>query len=279
MKGGVNIFYHTNNNEHTLLIDHDNLPPQDELTNVYPIIGMEFNLGPMGSLFGTFEPILENVSLINTLDLNPYLNMSAPLSYQDIVSNLKVGWRRSGTYDLSFETYYNYRDVNNYGIITPQSTSTADEDSGHWDIVYNNDIKFHEIRAMLNWRFSEFIAIWSSAGYQFYEIEKSDFADQIPYFPRLDFDFVFRALPGYGIEFMLNGQFLSDQFTLSYENENTDDNKIASHFIANLSISKKISDHFELYAQVNNLLNTDYEIWKDYFAPKINGWGGIKIFW
>ena len=79
--------------------------------------------------------------------------------------------------------------------------------------------------------------------------------------------------------FMLNGQFFSNQFTTPFEIDNTDDNKIAAHFIANISISKKIGDHFELYAQVNNILNTEYEIWKDYIAPEINGWGGIKIFW
>jgi len=205
--------------------------------------------------------------------------MSAPLSYQDIVSNLKIGWRRSGTYDLSFETYYNFRDVNNYGIVIPQTSGSTDENIGRWDIVYNNDIQFHEIRAMLNWRISDYIALWSSVGYQLYNIDKSNFADQIPYFPNFDFDFVFRALPGYGIEFMLNGQFRNDQFTLPYKNDNFDDNTIASHFIANLSISKKIGDHFELYGQINNILSTDYEILKDYVAPKIHGWGGIKIFW
>lgn len=280
VKAGVNLAYHTNNNEHSLAIDEDkNLPPQDELTTVYPILGVEFNLGPMGSLFGTFEPNLENVSLINTLDRNPYINMSAPLSYQDIESNLKIGWRRSGTYDLSFETYYNYKFINNYGIIIPQTYGTDAENIGRWDIVYNNDVIFHELGTMLNWSISNKIALWSSLNYRLYDIIESNNADQIPYLPNLNFDVVFRALPGYGIEFMLSGQLVSDQFTLPFEADTGEEDYINAHFITNLSISKKIGEHVELYAQVNNLLNSEYEYWKGYLAPGIYGWGGIKIFW
>lgn len=315
VKGGVNVTYHINNNEHGLAIgdgeklppqdekdlkvnrdanityhfknseynlaigEIEALPPQDELTTVYPILGMEFNLGPMGSLFSTFEPSLENVSLINTLDMNPYINMSAPLSYQDIISNLKIGWRRSGTYDLSFETYYNFRDINNYGIIVPQTSGSVEDNFGRWDIVYNNDIQFHEIRAMINWSITDKVAFWSSIGYNHYEIIESDFADQIPYLPKFYFNFVFRALPGKGFELMLNGQLISDQYTLPYNSDTGEDDLIESHFITNLSLSKKIGTHFEIYAQVNNILNSEYENWKGYIAPEINGWGGIKIFW
>jgi outer membrane receptor protein involved in Fe transport len=169
--------------------------------------------------------------------------------------------------------------INNYGIIIPQSSGTDAENLGHWDIVYNNDVVFHELGAMLNWSISNKIALWSSFNYKLYDIIDSDFADQLPYIPSLNFDVVFRALPGYGIEFMLSGQFISDQFTLPFEAGTGDDDHINAHFVSNLSLSKKIGEHVELYTQVNNLLNSEYEYWKGFVAPGIYGWGGIKIFW
>jgi hypothetical protein len=282
VKGGLNIFYHKSNNEHGLIFGEegiDNVPFEEELTTIYPILGMEFNLGPMGGLFGIFEPKLENNSLTQILNTNPYVNMSAPLSYNDIVSNLKLGWKRSGTYNLSFEVYYNYSDVNNYGIFIPQDWDTEDKNIGHWDIIYGNDIILHEIRALLNWRISDNISIWSSTGYKNYNITKSKYADQIPYFPKLDFDFIIRALPGFGIELMLNGQFISEQFTSQVKAADNNDDIIKPYFIGNLSISKKIGKYVEIYGQLNNFLNVDYEIWKGYNAPNLNGWSGIKVFW
>ena len=281
MKGGINIFYHKSSNEHGLLFGDNDIgtaPHEDELTTIYPIFGMEFNLGPIGSLFGIFEPKLENISLVQILNTNPYVNMSAPLSYSDLVSDLKLGWKRSGTYDLSFETFYNYKNINNYGIFIPQDWDTEDENVGHWDIIYGNDIILHEIHAILNWRVNDYISVWSSMGYKNYDITKSKHADQIPYFPKLDFDFVIRALPGFGIELMLNGHFISEQFTSQFKATNNDD-VIEPYFIGNFSVSKKIGKHVEIYGQLNNFLDVDYEIWKGYNAPNLNGWGGIKVFW
>ena len=63
---------------------------------MYPILGIDFNLGPMGLLFGTFEPKVENISLRQILNANPYVSMSAPLAYSDVVSDIKIGWRRIG---------------------------------------------------------------------------------------------------------------------------------------------------------------------------------------
>ncbi len=283
IKGGLNISYHYSNNKHSLIFGGDEngqVAQEDELTTIYPIFGMEFNLGPIGSIFGTFEPELENVSLIQILNANPYVNMSAPLSYRDVESNIKLGWKRSGTYDLSFETFYNYKDIKNYGIFIPQDWNTVEENRGHWDIIYGNDIVLHEIRALLNWRINDYISLWSSTGYKNYDITKGSNANQIPYFPKFDFDFTLRALPGYGIELMLNGQFISEQLTSQFEAPaNNNDEIIEPYFVGNLSISKKIGNHVEIYGQLNNLLNVDYEIWKEYSAPQFNGWGGIKVFW
>lgn len=279
VKGGINIFYHTSSNEHGLLFGNNEAPQEDDLTTIYPILGMEFNLGPMGSLFGIFEPKLENISLVQILNTNPYVNMSAPLSYSDIVSDIKLGWKRSGTYDLSFETFYNYKDINNYGIFIPQDWGTGNENIGHWDIVYGNDIILHEIRAILNWRINDYISVWSSTGYKNYNITKSNNADQIPYFPTLDFDFAIRALPGFGIELMLNGQFISEQFTSQFKATDNNDDVIESYFIGNFSVSKKIGKYVEIYGQLNNFLDIDYEIWKGYSSPRLSGWGGIKVFW
>ncbi|MBU0528768.1 hypothetical protein KKF86_03310 [bacterium] len=282
VKGGLNIFYHKSSNEHGLILGGDeisNLPNEDELTTIYPILGMDFNLGPMGSLFGIFEPKLENISLVQILNINPYINMSAPLTYRDLVSDLKLGWKRSGTYDLSFEIYYNYKDINNYGIFIPQDWSTEEDNIGHWDIVYNNDVVIHEIRTLLNWRINDYISIWSATGYKNYSITKSNHADQIPYFPKFDFDFAIRALPGSGIELMLNGQFISEQFTSQFKTLDNNDNVIEPYFVGNFSISKKIGKHIEIYGQMNNILDTAYETWKGYSAHRRNGWGGIKVFW
>lgn len=282
VKGGINIFYHKSNNEHGLLFGGNGIgttPHEDELTTIYPILGMEFNLGPIGSLFGIFEPKLENISLVQILNTNPYVNMSAPLSYSDIVTDLKLGWKRSGTYDLSFEAFYNYKDINNYGIFIPQDWSTEEENIGHWDLIYDNDIILHEIRAILNWRINDNISVWSSTGYKNYSIAESKTADQISYFPKLDFDFAIRVLPGYGIKLMLNGQFISEQFTSQFKVTDNKDDIIEPYFIGNFSVSKRIGKHVEIYGQLNNFLNADYEIWKGYSALPLNGWGGIKVFW
>ncbi|MEE9572477.1 MAG: hypothetical protein V3W20_05490 [Candidatus Neomarinimicrobiota bacterium] len=282
VKGGINIFYHKSSNEHGLLFGNNGIisvPHEDELTTIYPILGMEVNLGPIGSLFGIFEPRLENISLVQILNTNPYVNMSAPLTYNDFVSNLKLGWKRSGTYDLSFETFYNYKEINNYGIFIPQNWSMEEDNIGHWDIVYANDIILHEIRAILNWRINDYISVWSSTGYKNYNITNSSYADQIPYFPKLDFNFAIRALPGFGIELMLNGQYISDQFTSQFKATDNNDDIIEPYFISNFSVSKKIGTHIEIFGQLNNFLDVDDEIWKGYSAPGLGGWGGIKVFW
>ena len=133
----------------------------------------------------------------------------------------------------------------------------------------------HEIRALLNWRMNEYISIWSSTGYKIYEFTTSNNVNQIPYLPEFDFDFTIRALPGYGIELMLNGQYIGEQFTSQFSTNEV----LEPYFIGSLSVSKKIGENVEIYGQLNNLLNTDYEIWKGYSAPQFNGWGGIKVFW
>ncbi|MEE8341157.1 MAG: hypothetical protein V3R52_03575 [Candidatus Neomarinimicrobiota bacterium] len=282
VKAGINIFYHNSNNEHGLLFGDFEIfiaPNEDELTTIYPVFGIDFNLGPIGSIFGIFEPKLENISLVKTLNTNPYVNLSAPLSYSDIISDIKIGWKRSGTYDLSFEAFYNYREINNYGIFVPQFWGTEDESIGRWDVVYVNDVIFHEIRTSINWQIGDYVSLWSSVGYKNYNIKNGNNADQITYFPKLDFNFALRVLPGYGIELMLNGQFVSDQFTAQFEAPENNDNIIEQYFISNFSVSKKIGTHFEIYGQLNNFLDTDYEIWKGYSLPGMNGWGGIKVFW
>ena len=78
---------------------------------------------------------------------------------------------------------------------------------------------------------------------------------------------------------MLNGQFISEQFTSQFKAADNNDEIIEPYFIGNLSISKKIGNNVEIYVQLNNLLNVDYEIWKGYSSPQFNGWGGIKVFW
>ena len=133
----------------------------------------------------------------------------------------------------------------------------------------------HEIRALLNWRMNDYVSIWSSTGYKNYEFTISNNVDQIPYLPVFDFDFTIRALLGYGIELMLNGQYIDERFTSQFK----DNDVLDSYFIGSLSVSKKIGENVEIYGQLNNLLNTDYEIWKGYIEPQFNGWGGIKVFW
>ncbi len=223
VKGGVNIAYYKNNNKHSILFG-GNKSQREELTTIYPIIGMEFNLGPIGTLFGKFEPRLENISFANNFSENPYVNISIPLSYKDVVSDIKIWWRRSGTYNLSFETFYNYKDINNYSIYIPQDRSTPDENSGHWDVLNSNDLILHEIGILLNWKINDYFSIWSSADYKDYSLSENLNADQVPYFPKTTFNFAIRALPGYGIQLQLNGQFISDQFASQFSATLAEDN-------------------------------------------------------
>ena len=282
MKGGINIFYYKSINEHRLLLGSNEtltVPYNVELTTIYPILGMEFNLGPIGSIYGTFQPEIEAISLSHLLNTNPYINMSAPLSYRDIISNFKIGWKRSGTYDLSFETYYNYKNINNYGIFIPQDSSIETSNFGHWDIIYNNDVIIHEVRAILNWRINEYVSAWSAAGYKNYDIIKSNHADQIPYFSNFNLDFAIRTLVGSGVNIMLNGQFIGEQFTSQFKALDGDDDILKPYFIGNLLITKKVGKNVEIYGQINNILDTEYDTWKGYSAQRINGWAGVKIIW
>ncbi len=283
VKGGINIFHYQSTNEHGLLLGVEKIleePYEDELTTIYPILGMEFNLGPIGSISGTFQPEIEAISLVQLLKTNPYINMSAPLSYRDVISNLKIGWKRSGTYDLSFETYYNYKDINNYGIFIPQDGDIEAYNFGHWDIVYNNDVVIHEVRAILNWRINEYVSAWSALGYKDYDITKSNNAEQIPYFPKINLDFAIRALLGSGVDILLNGQYVGEQFTSQFKTlDDNDDDVIEPYFVGNLLVTKKIGKQVEIYGQINNILDTAYDTWKGFSAQRRNGWVGIKIFW
>jgi len=243
----------------------------------YPNFSAEFNFGIFGSVFLASDPKVVPITLSQKLNINPYLNLATPLVFEDHSQNIQIGWRRSSTYNLSFEILFDRTKIENYAMYEDIGTNDF-RLNGRWYLVYDNVVELDQIRAMLNWNIHSNVQLWATARYNNYEIKSSERAKYIPYLPELELEYSLQLFPGYDIQVALNGQYAGkrDATTIDYPVKIA---KIESHFFHNIYLSKKINNSFEIFINVNNITEEYIELWHGYQLPGIHGNGGIKIFW
>ena len=243
----------------------------------YPNFSAEFNFGIFGSVFLASDPKVLPVTLSQKLNLNPYLNLVTPLLFENRSQNVQVGWRRSSTYNLSFEVLFDHTKIENYAMYEDIGTNDFSL-NGRWYLVYDNIVELDQIRAMLNWKIHSNVQLWATARHNNYKIKSSKRAKYIPYLPELELEYSLQIFPGYDIQIALNGQYAGERDATTIDFPVKID-KIESHFTHDIYLSKKINNSFEIFINVNNITDENIELWHGYQLPGIHGNGGIKIFW
>jgi outer membrane receptor protein involved in Fe transport len=247
-----------------------------EDSKVYPIASLTLDLEEAGRLFVEYEPGVESVTLLSKLKSIPYLDIATPLSHEETSQNLKIGWRRSYAYDLSFELYYNDKRINNYGYLFESGLGLGTLHNGKWTYIYNNNLTINEYSGLVNWSPDPRFNAWISGKFLDIAVVKSEFSDNVPYLPDLVFDYSMHYTPGYGFQIIFDGQYVGKRYAhpINYENS-----KLDGYFLANVTVSKRWSRFLGSYAYISNLFDEEYEIWNNYLAPDFNGGAGLRFFW
>jgi len=249
-----------------------------EMNNVYPQIAVTYDFGEQGRFFAEYDPHINSFSLLEKLFFNQYLQLSSPFSYENVSQNLKIGWRRSYVYDLSFEIYYNDRKIENYGILIDRNYALETIHQGMWSYAYDNVVDVNEYRATVNWNPHPRFSAWTSLSYSDYTIRESSFAEKLPYVPELVGEISMQFVPGWAMQFILDGQFVDERETVPFD-VSGDAPKLDSYFLANMTINKQWSRQISSYIFLYNIFNVDYEVWQDYVAPDFVGGAGLRFYW
>ena len=242
----------------------------------YPLASLTYDLEEAGRFFVEFEPSVATTSLVDKLNFNPYFDISTPLSHEVTTQNFRVGWHRSYAYDLAFELIYNDRRLENYGFLVENGLGLSLQPDGQWTYLYDNKIDINEYSGLVNWNPNPRFNALLSARLMDITIVESQFPDNVPYLPELVFDYSMQYTPGYGFQFIVDGQYVGKRYAHPINYDNT---KLDGYFIANVTVSKRWSKLLGSYLYFANLFNEDYEIWRDYQAPDFNGGAGLRLFW
>jgi len=248
-----------------------------ERSIVYPQAALTYDFGEQGRFFIEYEPAVESFSLLDKLRYNRYLQTTSPLSHEDVSQNLKIGWRRSYAYDLSFEVFYNDKRIKNYGILLDNGVNVLLW-QGIWSYVYGNVIDINEYRGAVNWNPHPRFYAWCSLSYADYTVRSSSFADRLPYLPNMTGDFSAQFMPGWGTQIILDGQYIGGRNAAPFDIQNMNA-KLDSYFIANITISKQWTKQLGSYIFLDNLFDQDYEVWQGYRAPDFMTGAGLRCFW
>ncbi len=244
-----------------------------------PNLAVRYDMGEAGRIFVEFEPSVESVNLMDKIKFNPYLKLTTPLSYENYSHDTKIGWRRSYVYDLSFEIYYSDKKIKNYAI--PDDSDFPGYEmgnNGRWNLIYDNVVDLNEYRATVNWNPHPKFNFWTAFSYTDYDIDESDFAVRLPYFPDFIIDYSMQAFPGYGFQIVLDGQYIGKRYISAFDMTGGD-MELDAYFLSNLTVSKQFNERFAAYCYASNIFNEEYEVWRGYLAPDLNAGGGIRIFW
>ncbi|MFC1554342.1 hypothetical protein ACFL7D_06890 [candidate division KSB1 bacterium] len=248
-----------------------------EDTDIYPIAALTFDMDDKGRFFIEYEPSIRSFNLKEHIQVNPYLELSSPIAYENTSHSVKAGWRRSYAYDLAFEIFYNDRRTKNYGIYIDRGLDPNFTD-GIWTYSFDNTLNVNEYSMILNWNPHSRFNAWSSFSYMQYNFDDSQFAEKIPYLPNLALDFSIQYFPGMGIQCVLDGQYIGKRYIAPFE-LSTEENEIDAYILSNITISKQWNSHFGTYVYSSNILNQDFETWNNYLAPKVTAGAGFRYFW
>jgi hypothetical protein len=245
---------------------------------IFPTIGAQLNLGRLGTFFIGSKPGVKPDILHDLLTTNQYMNLAVPVAFEEKTQNIHIGWRRSSTYDLSFEVSFDRSRISSYGVFEDIGNSTTEYSQGRWRRLYGNIIDLNVFHAMLNWKIHPRVSFWAIARISDASIFESSYANQVPYLPEFTFEYSLQASLGYGYRIVFQGISAGDRYASAFQ-EPTTVTVLDPYFIQNLEISKLINNHFEIFITLNNILDETYELWQGYESPGFSGYGGIKLFW
>ena len=280
--GGAFYYYYSQNAINEFSIENNELVVSDERilktredNIVVPIGAITFDMAEGGRLFVEYEPTVASFNLLDKIRYNPYLDLTSPHTYEHTSHDFRVGWRRSYAYDLAFEIFYSDKRIKNYGILLDKQPGLNIQD-GSFIFFHDNILDINEYRGIINWNPHPRFNAWSSLSYIDYTISKSDIAERVPYLPNFTFDFSLQYLPGYGVKFILDGQYSGTRFVSPVAGNR---NKLDEYLLANLTISKQWSWSVGSYVYFSNLFNQKYELWNRYLEPDLKGGAGFRYFW
>jgi len=225
-----------------------------------PYIGVIYDLTSFVSLFGYFEPQMEQIDFIGKLN-NPFIIANENLKPATDNVNLKTGININ-IINLNFDIYYGYKSVNNYVII--------DEDNNtKLFTFYNKNIDYYF--AGINLETVKLQDFLFEINYEYKNLIESG-GEKITYFPEhsLSADIAFNK---YDWEFNLSLTGETEQYGT------TELLKISPYLILDFNIKKKISDKISVYGYLNNILNNKYYLLYYYPEKGLNlGLGIILTF-
>ncbi|MFC1477611.1 hypothetical protein ACFL6L_03985 [candidate division KSB1 bacterium] len=268
-------------NQNNVLVATGPFEFDEKANKVYPQIALTYDFGEPGRFFIEYEPTVAPFTLLERLKYNQYLNLTSPLSYEDLKQSIKIGWSRSYVHDLSFEIFYNDRRIDKYGILIDNAV-LDNAKQGMWFYSFDNVIDANEYRGIINWNPDPRFSAWTSLSYTEYTVRESDFAASVPYVPNFTGEVSLQFLPGWGLQFILDGQYIdkrdtglkTDAFGQIEETETLED-----YFMMNFTVSKQWNRNLNSYMYFYNLLNEEYQMWHRYYAPDFVGGAGIRYFW
>jgi len=92
------------------------------------------------------------------------------------------------------------------------------------------------------------------------------------YQPKNKMDFSLKYKEFYGFDFEFVGQWTGQRF---HDSENTI--KVKPYFLLNFNVTKKIKENYTVFFSLDNLLNKEYQVVKDYPTPGLSVNGGVKV--
>jgi len=92
------------------------------------------------------------------------------------------------------------------------------------------------------------------------------------YQPKNKVDFSLKYKEFYGFDFELIGQWTGTRF---HDAANTI--KVKPYFLLNFNVTKKIKENYSVFISLDNLLNKEYQIVKEYPIPGLSVNGGMKV--
>ncbi|MFA5271404.1 MAG: TonB-dependent receptor [Candidatus Omnitrophota bacterium] len=92
------------------------------------------------------------------------------------------------------------------------------------------------------------------------------------YQPKNKMDFSLKYKEFYGFDFELVGQWTGARF---HDTDNTI--KVKPYFLLNFNVAKQIKENYKVFLSVDNILNKEYQVVKNYPTPALSVNGGVKL--
>jgi hypothetical protein len=255
----------------------------DKIDNefIYPIGSIALGFNGKGNLFARFRPALDIYRYryqIRSLPFNDITN-TALVEYKNRV---EVGLSLNPSSGFLFDVLASSSEAKNFPspLATSDSLNVIFNNGGYpgWILGTLNEVQIQNISARLDWNIVSQLRLIGWMNYQKTDIrEPGDFGlaikgNEVPYIPQIE---------GYGKVLWRFYREHEASTWVDYSGKRFDDlqNKIElkDYFLLNAKIYLQISENFGFFVMGENLLDSDYEIWRGFRAPGITGTTGLRL--